>query len=372
MAGVSIKNIRVLSWGRAQFLFSKYATFVFILLLQMCPAFIACEHLETGTGAEPGSAPGTDTEENAAEAGTDGTRSMELILTEDVSSLDIFIFNNDRFARLDSYLRTGPPQRNTVTASARSGRKRVVVLANAGTDKYSWSAVNSYSSLKRFLFKLTEEDPQRPVMVGEDSTENYGIGRLFMRLRPLMSMITLSSIRCDFSGKPYAGRRLENVKVYLTNVCSLYPAIAPKDYRTTSFLNQGRLRENDMESIRVKSMLFQEIPEAVGAEGLHPELRLYCYPNLIGAETAGAIYTRIVVEGKIEGRTYYYPIDLDRGLLTPYGYPRGVAAGMEYRIDLGLTRLGSIDPDIPVSRESTVIRCETVGWKEKENEIIDY
>lgn len=84
----------------------------------------------------------------------------------DIERLDIFVFNDDGARRLDSYCSKGKPATPYIDVSSSAGA--------AG-----------YTSVK---------------------------------LAPLISGVCLDFLKCDFSGRGYRSRTLENCSVYLTNV----------------------------------------------------------------------------------------------------------------------------------------------------------
>ena len=75
---------------------------------------------------------------------------------------------------------------------------------------------------------------------------------------------------------------------------------------------------------------------------------LYCYPNDSDDDMMGSPPTRMVVQGDIDGATYYYPVDINR---EGFGYtsgPHGLSRNVKYSYSLLITRKGSTDPDTPV------------------------
>ena len=75
----------------------------------------------------------------------------------------------------------------------------------------------------------------------------------------------------------------------------------------------------------------------------------------------GSPVTRLVIEGKLRGTTYYYPIDLP-----------GLEADVQYRMDVTLTRAGTTDPDTPAAAGSIRLECQVLDWDGREWEDIHY
>ena len=88
---------------------------------------------------------------------------------------------------------------------------------------------------------------------------------------------------------------------------------------------------------------------------------LYCYPNPADGTVFGQPVTRLVVEGKLRGVTYYYPIDLP-----------GLEADTQYNLDITLTRTGTADPDIPAASGTILLQDEVLEWDERDLEDVFY
>lgn len=277
---------------------------------------------------------------------------------------DVFVFNDDALARLDSYQRFIFDRDTQVDAVGTAGGRIVVAVVSPDADKYSWAAMNSYSALLGRETDLRDEDPSLPVLsgmtsVGEDSREECSIV-----LRPLLAKVTLRSLSCDFSGRTYSGERLRNVRVYLTNVSSRCRILGDDTFPTTSVMNAGGLSLSDLESLRCPGMLMREIRGDVGWDVVRTDIDLYCYPNTNEVQSAGTPFTRLVIEGEVGGKTWYWPLDVNRGDFGPVHGRPGVSRDCSYVFDVSLFRLGSEDPDTPVSLADVSLDCAVVPWTE--------
>ena len=100
------------------------------------------------------------------------------------------------------------------------------------------------------------------------------------------------------------------------------------------------------------------------AQPLSAELLSHLYlvtPNETEAEGPGSPFTRLVIEGKVDGTTYYWPININRK-----DGGTGISRNCRYVFDVRLTRLGHTDPDIPVETEDAEIIMEVQPWEELE------
>lgn len=321
------------------------------LLIPSILAFPGCAEIQTDGG-------GSDTPDTVE-------TSIEVKAASDIgqsSNIDIFFFDWNSPCRLDSYQRTLGA--SSLTASSCTGEKRLVVLAGTHGDRYMWADISNYEDLRERHFKLSEDDPGSPIMSGVAKVEAGSGKGVSLDLRPLLAKVVLRSISCDFSGKSYAGKTLDSAKVYLTNVSSMCcPAPIITD-QPTSYLNCGGFTPAD--TVGVGKLLWSRLPDKIGAGKLTVEKTLYCYQNYPKADEAGTPRTRLVIEGNLDGETCYYPIDVG-AKNSP-----GVSNGVEYIMDVTITRRGTLDPDIPLSAGMMYVSTEIGGWNEKDDTIVIY
>lgn len=280
-------------------------------------------------------------------------------LTEN-SATDILIFNDDRMQRLDSYQRITNTDLSNIEVSSTSGHKIFSVLANSQRELYDWADISSREGIRNIRADLKKERREALTMSGECRIEAGTKGTVF--LKRLASEIVLQSISCDFSGREYEDHALENVKVYLTNVNSSAAVFMEDGHIPESIVNQGRLSIPDLEGFIDRDIIFQSISSPVGRTRLLPGISLLCYPNEAEEETPGTPFTRLVIEGDIDGKTYYWPFDINRK-----DGGRGIGRGCRYIFDIKLTRTGHSDPDVPIEIEDSEVILEVEEWEEKEN-----
>ena len=178
-------------------------------------------------------------------------------------------------------------------------------------------------------------------------------------LRPMLAKITLRSIACEFSERPYAGERLQDVRAYLTYASQECRPFAPED-PPSSWLNAGRLDEAGTAALSHPETVLQPLSASLGGR-IYPSAGFYCYPNPSDGTAFGSPVTRLVIEGKLRGTTYYYPIDLP-----------GLEADVQYRMDVTLTRAGTNDPDTPAAPGSIRLESQVLDWDGRAWEDIHY
>lgn len=280
------------------------------------------------------------------------------------SGLDMLVFRNDRLQYLECWQKVPFSESGEVAVASMSGEKTLMACSGLESTPEDWMWVSSISSLSDAWCALEKETRDSPVMSGSCG---FHAGKTMnekpeLILRRISSEIYLRSLKCDFKGKPYEGERLGNVHVYLTNVnasCRIWndPGTA------TRFVNQGRLIEEDLARFTDQSLIYQRVEGDVGSDGIEPEIRLRCYPNMAAEEGPGSPFTRLVIQGELDGEVWYWPIDINRGEGC---YPEGVEGNCVYTFDIVLTRKGSADPDTAIKIGSAIIGMEVEKWKEKE------
>lgn len=278
------------------------------------------------------------------------------------AATDVFIFMNDRLRRLDSYQRVSG---NRVKVASRTGERLLVAIANPHRDMDSWRWINSYEALLEESIQLSTDNPDLPAMTGEaiiqaGSETCYEIG-----MDRLMSQICINTLRADFLGTEYENEDLTDVRIYLTNVNAECNFIHGDDSSPGHIVNFGAFDETAANSFAHKEMLIHQI-EKVSAKGIPDPIRLFCYPCDHIAETSGSPFTRLVIEGRIRGNLYYYPITINR---EPFGRG-GIERNAIYLYDITINRAGTPDPDIPVNGMQVKVTGKIVPWNEKDNETI--
>ena len=285
-------------------------------------------------------------------------------------NLDIFIFNDDRLQRLDSYQRVIPSSMEKITAASRKGKKIIAVIANSKFEKEEWSGINSLDALYATAAELQKEDPAKPVMCGTTYVEMGTDAACSIDMWPLISEIYIRSVRCDFSGKPYSGEELQNVRVYLPNVNARAPLFRKSGFMPQQITNSGRLSENDLASFSHPGMLMRQLDSPVGNETSYPEISLYCYPNDCIEESPGSPFTRLVIEGELSGHIYYYPININRNMESGSG--TGIGRNSRYAYDITLTRTGTDNPEIIADPDMIRINCSILPWTEAAEDEISF
>lgn len=278
-----------------------------------------------------------------------------------IRSVDALVFNDDILQRIDCYQHVEDIRNGTIQIGSCNGEKIVFLCANSQWGKDAWRAASSINSLKEMNVDLEDEDRLYPLMSSCRQVET-GSEDAEITLERLSGIVRLRSVSCDFSGKPYAGEKITDAKVYLTNVNGSCSILQDDAERIERIINYGGLIPEDIHGFRDSSLIISHIG-AITTETAYPETELVCYPNTVPEETAGAPFTRLVIEGKIQGETWYWPININRGCSNSH---EGIQGNTIYTYDIVIRRKGTQDPDNPITPEAAETTFETERWSEKE------
>lgn len=280
-------------------------------------------------------------------------------IMQNAEPVDILIFNDDRMQRLDAYQRSSLPSCSVIKASSTAGNKIMAVFMNTRRGRYDWAEINSFEGLEDICVNLEQEVP------GQEAMSAVHRGRAGspanINMERLASEVVIRSISCSFKGKAYDGMPLKNAKAYLTNVNAEAPLITQHPYIPRRIINSGKLDMDDVAGFTQPDMILHEFGSDISDVRIWPDVRLRCYPNETPEEYPGTPFTRLVIEGEVNGKTYYWPFNINRD-----GAGKGIERNCRYIYDIRLTRLGQTSPDIPIETDNAQIISEIETWKDKE------
>lgn len=348
----SRENILIQSDTSSLFIIPLRETFFYLLFLLLPASIYGCSSLEV---TDNSSAPPDKSEKAYLKS--------SMTIGDNISSLDIFSFNDDALERLDSYQRfdKGEFSDNQCRIGTSAGKKRVIILANAPFDRYEWADINCSNALDKKIFDLEDEDPDYPLMMGD-----YRIvaGETFHpEMEAMTGEVILRSLRCNFSDRSYSGEKLTDIKVYLTNVSASCGIWKHEDGAPSRIINTGKLNLDDIRGFSFPQLIYQTYDSPVGDEIEYPEIHLRGFDSCHQEESIGTPFTRLVIEGKLKGHTYYYPIAVNRGSETESS---GFRRNTRYIYDITITRTGLTDPDGIIYEDPFNIDLTIEKWQEKD------
>ena len=115
----------------------------------------------------------------------------------------------------------------------------------------------------------------------------------------------------------------------------------------------------------MKGMISQDIASAVGTgdEAAQGKKYFHAYENTLVAETDALRFTRIVIQGNIDGITYFWPININReGFRASSPGHDGVKANHTYEYNVKITKIGIGDPDAIIENAVADVTLSVKDW----------
>ena len=269
-------------------------------------------------------------------------------------AIDLFFFDTLGAQKLDCYQQIVKPEGSGhAYGVSGAGARRLVALSGTVGVTDPWLDISNYGNLCKKTYRLQEEDPASPHLVAEALLPEAASRIQLLNMQPMLSRIRMISVSTDFSGRPYKDGSFICSRIYLTNVATEYKPLGPGGGHPVSWINAGALDSLATEALPHPEHIMQPGLGRIGPEKLTPNLLFCCYANPAGDGTVPR--TRLVLEGTVDGILCYYPIEFPS--LLP---------GLEYQLSLTFRRMGSPDPDIPVSSDAVLVQTLTVPWHTRE------
>ena len=184
------------------------------------------------------------------------------------NTVDIFIYDDDKAGRLDTYQRAVLSHDLMVEAASRTGDKVMAVIVNPQNDGYEWDEISSYEALMNIYADLRMEDSGHPTMSGTFRFRANAAGSVLeTAVTPLMSEIRLRSLRCDFSATPYSGAVMTDVSVCLSNANSMQLELLQKTVRQKLTFNQVQFGVGHTPLVDVGMAADTMLPQGIDRSG---------------------------------------------------------------------------------------------------------
>lgn len=278
-----------------------------------------------------------------------------------IKSCQIFVFRADN-GKLDASTYVGSLNESgsySVTLNCTSGSRNIYAVVNAVKD-YT-SSIKDETSLKALNTDLKDNAADALFMCGSaSSTLAEGACSVAVTVKRAAASIILSKISVDMDAAAYQGAGLFKVtKVYLLNVCGRTNfAMTTKPSAVGTDYWYAQLKE-ETDSAK-KKLISDDLSTAVTIENGASSTKkytYYAYPNNCSHSTSKTFSQRatlLVVEAKLDGETYYYPLKFD-----------SLESNKRYTVtNLTIHRPGSKTPYVPVLFSTASAAITVAAWGE--------
>lgn len=262
---------------------------------------------------------------------------------DNVADLQVFVFNDSGV--LEAY---GHAASKSLNLTCVPGAKRVVALVNAP----SLSGTATLDDLQEAKSSLADNAAGRLVMASKVISETLAADKdnsMTIEVERLAAKVVLASVKNAMALEADQKKDFTIKAVYLTNVAG------------------DRLYLSDSTPSKWYDMMMYESENTLAFLHDEPATKLaynatystghyfYGYPNPVTTDANAGSWTprktRLVVEATLGGEVCYYPVTLDN-----------MQRNTEYIINLTVTRLGSPDPDTPVTTGVASFTVKVKDW----------
>lgn len=282
-----------------------------------------------------------------------------------IKTLEIFVFRVNEGKPddgvLDGYRKFTAEELVTLTnleVHTTTGDKMIYAVANS--HRANWKGINTRALFEEQTALLREDDLKNFIMVGSTREQLQLATSVSLTIKRLVSRVQVSSIKTAFAGGPYEGLELTEVKAYLLNVQSLkylYNGLGDN----LKVYNKGAYKAEDAGECAMQGMLYDNLGVNISDSGYSIPHYFYCYENGFTAESADNKFTKVVIEGKLNGITYYYPIVL-----------KNLERNCCYSIDITIKRPGSTDPDKELEKGTILASISVQDWQVLPETVVEF
>ena len=273
-----------------------------------------------------------------------------------IETLEVFVFRiNEGKADdgvLDGYRKFTAAELGSLSnleIQTTTGKKMIYAVANS--HRASWKGINTRKLFEEQTALLVNDNVKNFIMVGGSEAQLQLATNVSFTIKRLVARVAVTSIKTAFAGGPYEGMSLSDVKAYLIHVQG-----SKLIYNGTGdnfvVLNNGKYVEADAKSCAMGGMIYDELGSSVSDAGYKTPHYFYCYENPLEKEQNGNKFTRVGIEAKLNGTTYYYPVVL-----------KGIVRNNCYSVDVTIKRPGSLDPNVDVEKGTLMATVAVQDWK---------
>lgn len=292
-----------------------------------------------------------------------------------VNTLEIFIFRNTGEQAVDNgqlelYKKYSAADLSRGLSGleliSSTGKKTIYAVCNSHKDD-NFAGVNSLATFKNELSLLKNENVKNFTMCGYKDVELNAVNDITIPVKRLVARVKLTSVSTAFAGTPYEGSTLQNVKAYLINVHAEKLLYNGSNKSGSQVLNLSRYIENDCTGFSMVGMLYESIADKVDDTGNNTTRWFYTFENTIEMEdpTVNDYYTRLIIEGTLNGVTYYYPVNINRegfGYVSSEDTRPGIERNKSYELSVVISKPGSLNPNMPIVNGTVSVSVNVENW----------
>ena len=282
-----------------------------------------------------------------------------------VQTLELFVFRINPGASddgiLDGYRKFTAAELGNLSnleIKTTTGNKMIYALANSHRE--SWKGVNTRELFEQQTALLADEDTKSFIMAGATEAQLQMATTVYFYIKRLVARVEVNSIKTAFKGGPYEGMELKNVKAYLLNA-QAEKRIHNNSGNNLTVYNKGMARTEDIEACVMPGAIYDDLQTNVSDEGYDTPHYFYTFENSFATETEEERFTRIVIEGELDGTVYYYPVAL-----------KEIRRNCCYSLDITITRPGSLDPDSDVSKGVMLSTLTVKDWEKIPDKSVEF
>ncbi|MCQ2143058.1 MAG: hypothetical protein MJY56_03210 [Bacteroidales bacterium] len=261
-----------------------------------------------------------------------------------VGRLQVFVFRESDGA-LEA---TASASASSLTMSTTTGSKKVAALVNAPA-----VSVTTLTELEAKVSDLADNGSGALVMYGMETKQVTTDASVNITVTRLVAKIRIQKITNAIAQTEYASETMSIDGIFVLNAAgnALYTR---GSYAPTKWYNFKEMK-GECSGLLSDTLTGKTLAKDAS---LSETYTYYCYANPTTNDSSedndAARFTRLVVKATIAGKTAYYPMSI-----------QNIEANHVYTVtELKITRLGSDDPDSPITTGEATFTVTVASWED--------
>ena len=282
-----------------------------------------------------------------------------------IQTLEIFVFRVNPGGQddgvLDGYRKFAGAELGDLSkleVQTTTGEKMIYAVANS--HRANWKGINTRALFEQQTAVLGDENLKSFIMVGGVQEQLKIASTVSFTIKRLVARVKVNSIKTAFKDGPYEGMELKDVKAYLLHAQAekvIYNGLGDN----LRVYNKGEAKAEDTDACTMDGLIYDNLQSNVSDAGYTTPHYFYSFENGFAEETEGNKFTRIVIEGELDGTVYYYPVVL-----------KELKRNCCYSVDITVKRPGSLDPDSDVEKGTLVATISVKDWEPVSDSVVEF